>query len=60
MIIPVTQLPDSLAEYLNNYADILNRPQQYHFQMPTDGDLIMNVQDLVIRSKGQKRRVTCV
>jgi hypothetical protein len=32
MFIPVTGLPDSLAEYLASYEDILSKPQRYHFQ----------------------------
>ena len=32
MVIPVTGLPDSLAEYLGNYNDILSNPQRHHFQ----------------------------
>jgi hypothetical protein len=32
MFIPVTGLPDSLAEYLSGYHDILSKPQRYHFQ----------------------------
>jgi len=40
MIIPVTRLPDSLTEYLNNYADILSRPQQEHFQTYSVGLMV--------------------
>jgi len=32
MLIPVTGLPDDLAEYLTSYDDILSKPQRYHFQ----------------------------
>jgi hypothetical protein len=32
MLIPVTGLPDDLAEYLSNYDDTLSKPQRYHFQ----------------------------
>lgn len=32
MVIPVTGLPDSLAEYLDNYNNILSNRQRHHFQ----------------------------
>jgi hypothetical protein len=32
MLIPVTGLPDDLAEYLSSYDEILSKPQRYHFQ----------------------------
>ena len=32
MFIPVTELPNSLAEYLSSYNNILSKPQQNHFQ----------------------------
>jgi len=32
MFIPVTGLPDDLAEYLVSYNDILSKPQRSHFQ----------------------------
>lgn len=37
MIIPVTEVPDDFAEYLNEYNDILSKPQQHHFQTYTVG-----------------------
>ena len=40
MIIPVTELPDSLAEHLDNYADILSKPQQEHFQTYVSGLIV--------------------
>ena len=40
MFIPVTGLPDSLAEYLNNYTNILSEPQQQHFQTYVVGLMI--------------------
>jgi hypothetical protein len=32
MFIPVTELPDDLAEYLARYDDVLSKPQRHHFQ----------------------------
>lgn len=32
MFIPVTGLPDSLAEYLSTYDEVLSKPQQCHFR----------------------------
>jgi hypothetical protein len=32
MFIPVTGLPTDLVEYLDNYRDILSKPQRHHFQ----------------------------
>lgn len=40
MFIPVTELPDNLAKHLNNYADILSKPQQEHFQTYVVGLMI--------------------
>ena len=37
MFIPVTGLPDSLAEYLSIYDDVLSKPQQCHFRTYTVG-----------------------
>lgn len=32
MVIPVTGLPNSLAEYIASYDDVLSKPQRHHFQ----------------------------
>lgn len=40
MFIPVTKLPDSLAEHLNRYQDIQSEPQQHHFQTYVPGLMV--------------------
>lgn len=40
MFIPITKLPDSLAEYLNRYQDIQSKPQQHHFQTYVSGLMV--------------------
>ena len=40
MFIPVTELPNSLAEYLSKYNTVLSKPQQQHFQTYVIGLMI--------------------
>ncbi len=40
MFIPITELPDSLADYLNRYQDIQSKPQQHHFQTYVSGLMV--------------------
>lgn len=40
MFIPVTKLPDSLAENLNRYQDVQSKPQQHHFQTYVSGLMV--------------------
>ena len=40
MFIPITEMPENLAEYLNNYKNELSKPQQEHFQTYVTGLII--------------------
>ncbi len=40
MFIPITEMPEDLAEYLNSYENELSKPQQAHFQTYVAGLLL--------------------